>query len=223
MANVLLVEPDAETARTFADALREAEHNVRIAGSAPLALSAVADSIPDVIVAGLAGSRGLRLLNTLRERKITKPVILLTADGDPKARIRALRAGAEDVLSRPVHPDELVIRVLRVLALAADLVGSLAQFGLGSLLPMFEVERRSGILRIAHGTQILDVAVHEGRPVRATVGGNCGVDAIHRALDWAYGTFAFTSSEVNPEDEIGVGGTNILLEHAWQTDHEQAS
>jgi DNA-binding response OmpR family regulator len=59
----------------------------------------------------MPGRDGLSVLRSLRERRITTPVMLLTARGEVSERVEGLTLGADDYLSKPFAMDELVARV----------------------------------------------------------------------------------------------------------------
>src|SRR6185503_5619127 len=77
------------------------------------ALSAVGNSPFDVVVLDvmLPGRDGLSVVRLMRERKITTPVMLLTARGEVSEKVEGLNAGADDYLPKPFALDELVARV----------------------------------------------------------------------------------------------------------------
>ncbi len=58
----------------------------------------------------MPGESGVELTASLREHRDI-PIILLTALGDPQARIRGLKAGADDYLAKPFEPEELLLRI----------------------------------------------------------------------------------------------------------------
>ncbi len=62
----------------------------------------------------MPGMDGFAVLDELRRVNGT-PVLMLTARGEPDDRIQGLRAGADDYLPKPFHPDELVARIQAVL------------------------------------------------------------------------------------------------------------
>jgi two-component system OmpR family response regulator len=59
----------------------------------------------------LPGVDGLTILTTLRTVGVQTPVLMLSALGDVDERIRGLRAGGDDYLTKPFDPDELVARI----------------------------------------------------------------------------------------------------------------
>lgn len=64
---------------------------------------------------GLPGIPGLDVLAQWRASGLTTPVLVLTARGSWAERIEGLKAGADDYLSKPFHPEELVLRIQSLL------------------------------------------------------------------------------------------------------------
>ena len=64
-----------------------------------------------VLDLGLPGRGGLEVLQAWREQGLGMPVLVLTARGSWSERVEGLRAGADDYLSKPFHPEELLLRI----------------------------------------------------------------------------------------------------------------
>lgn len=64
---------------------------------------------------GLPGLPGLDVLKQWRAQGLTTPVLILTARGSWSERIEGLKAGADDYVSKPFHPEELQLRVQALL------------------------------------------------------------------------------------------------------------
>lgn len=64
---------------------------------------------------GLPGIPGLEVLRNWRARALATPVLILTARGSWAERIEGLKAGADDYLTKPFHPDELLLRIQALL------------------------------------------------------------------------------------------------------------
>jgi len=71
----------------------------------------------DIIILdlGLPGKPGLEVLKEWRSGKMTTPVLILTARSSWAERIEGLKAGADDYLCKPFHPEELLLRVQALL------------------------------------------------------------------------------------------------------------
>ncbi|MGH7545450.1 MAG: response regulator transcription factor, partial [Gemmatimonadota bacterium] len=118
-ARILVVEDEPDIAALVAYQLAQAGHQVRTSASGPDAIRAVETDPPDLVVLDLMlpEMSGLDVLRTLRGRKETKelPVVVLTARREEEDRVRGLELGADDYVSKPFSPRELVLRVEAVL------------------------------------------------------------------------------------------------------------
>ncbi len=74
-----------------------------------------------VLDLGLPGKPGLEVLRAWRARGLATPVLILTARGSWAERIDGLKAGADDYLTKPFHPEELLLRVQALLRRAHGL------------------------------------------------------------------------------------------------------
>ncbi len=115
-ARILVVDDDPTVSEVVAGYLDRAGHLVDRAADGPAALRAADDRMPDLVVLDLMlpGMDGLEVCRRLRERAPV-PVIMLTARGDEDDRILGLEIGADDYVTKPFSPRELVLRVESVL------------------------------------------------------------------------------------------------------------
>ncbi|HNQ87481.1 MAG TPA: response regulator transcription factor [Verrucomicrobiota bacterium] len=110
---VLVVEDQKKTGSFIRKALRAEGHAVDLLHDGSEALAAVGATPFDVIVLDimLPGRDGLSVVRQMRERKITTPVLLLSARGEIGERVEGLNAGADDYLPKPFALEELIARV----------------------------------------------------------------------------------------------------------------
>lgn len=110
---VLISEDERKVASHIRNALRQHGYAVDLAHRGDDALALAASSAYDVIVLDvmMPGRDGLSVLRSLRERRVTTPVMLLTARGEISERVEGLRLGADDYLAKPFALEELVARV----------------------------------------------------------------------------------------------------------------
>ncbi|GHC86247.1 hypothetical protein GCM10010349_72220 [Streptomyces flavofungini] len=115
-ARVLVVDDDRTVAEVVTGYLDRAGYEVEQAEDGPAALERAAARRPDLVVLDLMlpGMDGLEVCRRLRERGPV-PVIMLTARGDEDDRILGLEIGADDYVTKPFSPRELVLRVESVL------------------------------------------------------------------------------------------------------------
>ena len=115
-ARVLVVEDDRKTAELVSLYLRHAGHTVSVEHTGDRALSRIAQEPFDLLVLDvmLPGADGLALCRKAREREGTA-VVLLTARAREEDRVLGLELGADDYVTKPFSPKELVARVQAVL------------------------------------------------------------------------------------------------------------
>ncbi|MGQ0826315.1 MAG: response regulator [Actinomycetota bacterium] len=120
MVNVLVVEDDPTVSEVVTRYLEREGYAVEAAADGTAALARAEASRPDLVVLDLMlpGIDGLEVCRRLRDRTPV-PVIMLTARGDEDDRIVGLELGADDYMSKPFSPRELVSRVKAVLRRAA--------------------------------------------------------------------------------------------------------
>ncbi|MGW0842732.1 response regulator transcription factor [Streptomyces sp. NPDC002787] len=115
-ARVLVVDDDPTVAEVVTGYLDRAGYAVDRVGDGPAALAHAAAHWPDLVVLDLMlpGMDGLEVCRLLRTRGPV-PVIMLTARGDEDDRILGLEVGADNYVTKPFSPRELVLRVESVL------------------------------------------------------------------------------------------------------------
>ena len=117
--HILLVEDDAAIRDMLQFPLNKAGYTVREAGDVRTAKSLLLESPPDLILLDwmLPDTSGLDWARTLKASPVTRdiPVIMLTARGEEEDRVRGLDVGADDYVTKPFSPRELVARIKAVL------------------------------------------------------------------------------------------------------------
>jgi two-component system, OmpR family, alkaline phosphatase synthesis response regulator PhoP len=116
MARILIVDDEPKIVRLVADYLADGGFSVVTARSGDEALMRVRTDAPDLVVLdlGLPGLDGMDVTRAIR-RNGELPIIMLTARDDETDRIIGLELGADDYVTKPFSPRELVARVRAVL------------------------------------------------------------------------------------------------------------
>jgi two-component system phosphate regulon response regulator PhoB len=118
-ARVLVVEDERDIAALVAYHLTKEGYRVRTAEGGLEAIEAAANERPDLLILDLMlpGFSGYEVLTELRRRPelADVPVIVLTARRDEVDRVKGLELGADDYVTKPFSPRELVLRVSAVL------------------------------------------------------------------------------------------------------------
>src|SRR3954463_12364310 len=122
MPNVAVVEDDAELRLVLERGLRAAGFDVTLAGTGGELLAAAERGKPDAFVVdiGLPDSDGRDVVQALRARGVTRPVIFLTARGGLTDRLSGFHAGGDDYLVKPFAFRELVVRLRAVMRRSSD-------------------------------------------------------------------------------------------------------
>jgi DNA-binding response OmpR family regulator len=115
--HVLVVDDDATVSDVVRRYLEQDGFRVRLAADGLAALAAVAAETPDLVVLDLmlGGIDGLEVCRRLRRDHPDLPVVMLTALGEEADRVVGLEVGADDYVTKPFSPRELVLRVRSVL------------------------------------------------------------------------------------------------------------
>jgi two-component system KDP operon response regulator KdpE len=111
-ARILLVDDELSIQRALAPLLRSRGYDVEVASSGADALNAVATHPPDLMVLdlGLPDIEGTEVCR--RVRTMSKlPIIVLTARGSDTDKVSALDLGADDYVTKPFSPEELLARI----------------------------------------------------------------------------------------------------------------
>lgn len=145
---VLVVDDDREIARLVQAYLEQAGFQVRSVGDRAGALRTVRTERPDLLILDLMlpDGDGMEVARQLRADPATArlPIIMLTARVEDADRIVGLELGADDYVSKPFNPRELVARVRAVLRRTTDSIAAPPQ-------------------RLSHGALLLDLDAHQAR------------------------------------------------------------
>jgi DNA-binding NtrC family response regulator len=112
----LVVDDEPSILRTVADALQDRGVVVEEAADGTRALAALHASDFDVVVTDLRlpGADGLQVLRAARQRDPRCGVVVITAFGDVRSAVQAMREGAHHYLTKPFDLDELVLQIERI-------------------------------------------------------------------------------------------------------------
>jgi two-component system, NtrC family, response regulator AtoC len=113
---ILIAEDDDATRRGIATYLRTSGHEVTAVAGGLEALARLRQESHDLVLSDvrMPGMDGLTLLSELRTARVQAPVIVMTAFATVEEAVRALKAGADDYVTKPLNLDELSVRIERV-------------------------------------------------------------------------------------------------------------
>ena len=113
---VIIVEDDERLAELTAEYLRSNGLRVEVIGDGSVAIGAIIDRQPDIVVLDLMlpGADGLEVCKSVRD-KFRKPILMLTARTDDVDQVLGLEMGADDYVAKPVKPRVLLARIRALL------------------------------------------------------------------------------------------------------------
>jgi DNA-binding response OmpR family regulator len=136
MATVLVVEDERKLRELIRSYLERAGFTVLSTGSGAEAISMAAEAAPDLVVLdlGLPDVPGETVAREVRAAGGT-PIVMLTAKSAEEDRIRGLELGADDYVTKPFSPRELVLRVQAILRRGSPAAGpAVTGYGAGVLV-----------------------------------------------------------------------------------------
>jgi cyclic di-GMP phosphodiesterase len=176
----VLVADDMESVRSlFVEILSTDGHEVVSAPDGHAALESIQRDRPDVILLDveMPGLSGLEVCRRLKADPATRltPVVMVTGQTQLKDRIRGIEAGADEFLSKPLHPQELRVRV-RSLSRVKHLIDALDSAEAAFVTLALTIEARDPSTN-GHCERLARHAVRLGRTL--SVGAD-DLDALHR-------------------------------------------
>lgn len=118
-SSILIVEDEPAIAELIAVNLRHAGHQPICAENAERAMALMREVLPDLVLLDwmLPGQSGVAFAKTLRanERTSQIPIIMLTARSEEEDKVMGLEVGADDYVTKPFSPKELLARIKAVL------------------------------------------------------------------------------------------------------------
>lgn len=118
-AKILIVEDEPAISEMIELALTRANFEVIKAADAEEAIELLTDLLPDLVLLDwmLPGSSGIEFARRIKKEELTAqtPIIMLTAKGSEPDKVSGLEAGADDYITKPFSPRELIARIKAVL------------------------------------------------------------------------------------------------------------
>jgi two-component system cell cycle response regulator len=213
----LVVEDDRSSRTALADLLRDAGYEVTCAADGAEALDRLQTDRPDLVISDVCmrGTDGFEMTRELRARTEVADtrLILVSALGDVDRRVKALDLGADDFLTKPLDPEELLARVRAQLRRArkhSDVVRMSLVDGLTGVL-----NRRGAFAEIERA---IEHTRREGRPLSVLVADVDDFKEINDTLGHATGDGVLKSvadrlrHEVRAADCVGrLGGDEFVV------------
>ncbi len=245
---LLLVDSDIRSMRMLEVSLRKAGYDVVMARDGDEALAAMERRVPDLVLSDTRLATPPTVTSPLTPRDAYDlcerlqaneawarvPFMFLTGSVDLNDKIRGLRLGVEDYLTKPIYLKELLTRVQLVLArrrresltsgtTRASFAGELGGMGLIDLLTTVDLGRKTGLLEIDAGAERGTLYFRDGQVIDATTGLLRGERAVYRMLRWNDGSFtarfgAAVLDGLTVEPTIAMGIQGLMLEGLRRAD-----
>ncbi len=241
---LLLVDSDARSMRMLEVSLRKAGFEVVMARDGAEAMAAIERHTPDLILSdtrlpppiddATAPRDGYEFCERLKgdDGHTRIPFIFLTGSGDLEDKIRGLKLGVEDYLTKPIYLKELLTRVQLVLArkrrdslnasARARFVGELAGMGLIDLLTTVDLGRKTGVIEIDGPEGAGSLTFRDGVVIDAKSGRARGERAVFRMLRWSDGRFEVRFGAATAPDDVErtvtLGTQGLMLEGLRRAD-----
>ena len=131
MKRVLVVEDNAELAFGLRNNLEIEGYEVEVADDGAEGLTMARREVPDLVILDLMLPEldGFRVLKGIRESRLTMPILILTARGEESDKVRGLKMGADDYVTKPFGLLELLARVEALLRRGAPAPAASDGFG----------------------------------------------------------------------------------------------
>jgi DNA-binding response OmpR family regulator len=150
VTRILVVEDNPDLAYGLRNNLEIEGYQVDVVEDGSVGLARAREAGPDLMILDLMlpGMDGYRVLKTLRDEGRQMPILILTARGEEADKVRGLRLGADDYVTKPFGVLELLARVeallRRVASLGGDGAGAPERFGAVELIPASRTVLRDG-------------------------------------------------------------------------------
>jgi DNA-binding response OmpR family regulator len=226
-AMVLVVDDDEGLLRLVDYTLSHAGYQVVTTAQPENAVRMAESRSADAVVLDIMmpGRSGYDVIAELRGNPKTAgvPILVLSALSEGPQRVRGLREGADDYMCKPLEPEELVLRLERLLARSAEasavLFGRLGAVSVAEVIQIVLHLGISGVFEISsggrHGRIVVDGNVARGAEFEDLE----GQDAAITMLSLSTGSFRFrrADDEASPEDQ-GISLQSVLFTSAWLDD-----
>ncbi len=248
---MLIIDGDEWVARLLADGLRDQGFDVSICDSGASALASAQSTQPDcvlteIILPELDGVSVARSIRMATGSLAAVPIIFISYAEDLASKIAAFAAGGDVFLAKPFRVEDVALQVDALVTMTRRLrglvepvfpdserdsmvpgshaiEGNIAQMSVATVLTLFEMERRSGRLKVSCGNRTCRIDIVAGYAVGGAIGGSpvAPLAALREILRWKTGRFRFSPSTEGgvPNNRRSIGA---LLIEAVRLDDESA-
>ncbi|MFD2161509.1 sigma-54-dependent transcriptional regulator [Paradesertivirga mongoliensis] len=241
MAKILVIEDDLTFSQLLEGFLKKNGHEADLRHDVKSGIKALDQQQYDLLLVDyrLPDGTGLEVLTASREKSYGNPAIIMTSFNDVRTAVEAMRSGAFDYITKPVNPDELLMRIGEALAPKKDksfTPHSSAEFIQGSSPQAAKLKEyvdlvaptdMSVIIQGESGTgkEYFARAIHQRskRSQKPFIAIDCGVLSKELAVSELFGHVkgAFTGALTDKKGKFEVaGGGTVFLDEIGNLDYE---
>jgi two-component system, OmpR family, phosphate regulon response regulator PhoB len=184
-AEILIIEDDKALAELLEWNFSAEGYSVRQTGDGEEALVMVREQVPDAIILDwmIEHIPGIEVCRQIRKREETKsvPIIMLTARGEEEDRIRGLKTGADDYVTKPFSPRELLARVEALLRRSKPSISS-------EILSIANLELNKATHIVSRGSDVIKLGPTEYRMLLHFMERPSRIHSRNQLLDAIWGT-----------------------------------
>lgn len=228
---ILVVDDDDDLRAMLSHRLERHGYNVLQARDGIEAFDQAMSHGPDLVIVDVTmpAVDGFQFVQTLLAQPYTKniPCIFLTGRSDISDRVRGLRLGAYDYVTKPFDFAELLARIEGILARTdaqaqfdgiRRIGGRLEDIPLADVIQALEVNRRTGVLRLITPHQRAEIDLYEGHVTYAQLGELDGREAFYRLLMWNNGVFEFQDQQPRSKKPLAPSNLELIMEGVRRSD-----
>jgi DNA-binding response OmpR family regulator len=235
LRTALVVDPDAGERRVLVEDLVQHGFSVREATTGEEALRLAVARRPWLVLTELIlpDQTGLALCRKMRRHSLLRrtPVVFLSARDDCDTRYQALKAGADDYLTKPAPSRELRIRLELLLKRFAEielgtepgagLRGAVELVGAPAVLQICHLNGLTGVLIARRGSQSVRIAFRRGQIVSAAGPDHEGPLVVYDFIGWPHGQFEFDRGAIVEGTSMEADFNALLLEGCRRLDERR--
>ena len=155
LKNILIIDDDERLRELLDEYLTEKNYKIYHSDDFNSGKEILEYFIFDLVIIDrmMPSGDGINLINIIKEKSNT-PVILLTAMGEPENKIEGLKIGADDYLAKPFEPEELFLRIQKLINLFSDINESSEIINFGDFtynINDLQLKRKNNIIYLTEG------------------------------------------------------------------------
>ena len=155
LKNILIIDDDERLRELLDEYLTEKNYKIYHSDDFNSGKEIIEYFVFDLVIVDrmMPSGDGINLINIIKEKSNT-PVILLTAMGEPENKIAGLKIGADDYLAKPFEPEELYLRIQKLLNLFSDINEKSEIINFGDFtynINDLQLKRKSKIIYLTEG------------------------------------------------------------------------